>query len=467
MHWSILLLVLFLLSFISLANVDMVMGDLDQNELIISWSLADTVCAGKYTAGEFTQVITELDWDAGIVTIARDNQEGKHILFLPYRDTFEPSYAEIYSHSYDDLARESATPVLMQSNDSFHFLKPSDDRWDALLTHSYVLYTGSWGALLCVSQLSWGVGTSGSLFEIIEATWDKFYSYSDIRYGDDAGLTAGPVVCPGSYPLFAVSFGLFSSSSEWVEHNYLMFDPDLTDLLHFSILEGWDPDVAGVLGLGSSSDTDAVLVYSDDSGNVNWSTFGAFTPVPESTEILPWDFPEFGDPVAFTSTFELPGMLMVWYRDGEIRCRHWDGEWNNYDYFVTSSSYPPDIGEITVCSDTDGYWIAWLPGTASEPEVVFVSFDEVTGVESNESQPIETSIRINPVTNPVTGILSVEVSGVSSGIAVVNDLSGRTVSEGEILGEGIHSLGVLPVSGMYLVRLHHSTGIASCRVVSL
>ncbi len=459
-------LLFLLLPFISLANVDMVMGDTAENELIISWSLEDTVFAGKYVGGEFTQVVVKPGLNTGIVTIAKDSEDGKHVLFLPYGYTFEPLYVEMYSYSYDDLACESVTSVLMQTNDTFRFLKSADDRWDAVLAHSYVLCTGSWSALLCVSQISWGVWTGGSLFELNEATWEKLYSYSDLRSGDDAGLTAGPVVCPGGYPLFAVSFGLFSSSSEWVEHNYLMFDPDSADLLHSSILEGWDPDIAGVLGLGSSSDTDAVLIYSDDSGNVNWSTFGAFSPVPESTDILPWDFPESGDPLVFTSTYELPGMLMVWYKDGEIRCRHWNGEWNNYDYFVASSSYPTDTGEIAVCSNTDGYWIAWLPGTASEPEVVFISFDEVTGVESNESQPFETSIRINPVTNPVTGILCVEVSGISSGIAVVTDLSGRTVFESEILGEGIHSLGGLPVSGMYLVRLHHSTGIVSCRVVS-
>ena len=275
----------------------------------------------------------------------------------------------------------------------------------------------------------------------------------------------GPVASPGGNSLIGTSYG-YNSTSQWLVNHTLMYDPDSTDLLCYTLGEDWDPNISGVMGLGSSSDSDMILLFADDSGEVNWSDFTAFSPVPESANPLPWDLPALNDPVAFTSTFELAGMLMVWYADGEIRCRHWDGEWNNYDYFVANSVQPPNLKEIAVCADTDGYWIAWLPGDASEPEVVFINYDDVTDIEEEDFSPVEPTVRINPATNPVRSNLSVDILGVSSGVVTVRDICGRTVLESEIQGEGLHSLGELPVSGVYFIRLHYSEGNVSCKVVS-
>lgn len=454
--------VIILLPFLAQANVDMVMGNVAQDELIISWSYDNNAFAGKYTGTEFTQVVTEAGMDAVAVTIATDNSDEKHILFVPYTEYGWESN-KILSYSYNDFAYESTYYLQEQEHERIGFVKAQDERWDAFLAHSCISFCSS-VTQLNMWQYSYSISTDGTLTETAAGFWDKYYYFMSERdYSSEYIMMVGPVACTGSNVLTGTSCVYMTSSS--VNHT-LMFDPDSTDLLCHTLGEGWNPELSGVMGLGCSLDTDMILLYSDNSGDVNWSAFGALSPVPESTEILPWDFPGLDDPMAFTSTFELPGMMMVWYKDGEIRCRHWNGEWNNYDYFVANSMFAPDLEEIAVCADTDGYWIAWLPGAASEPEVVFVSFGDVTGVEESEYQPIEPVSRINPVINPTCGNLSVEISGVSSGTVTVIDLSGRTVLEREIVGEGIHSLGELPVSGIYFVRLQHSSGDVSCRVVS-
>ncbi len=458
------LLVLF--PFISFANVDMVMGDAAQDELIISWAYGNSAYAGKYSSTEFTQVVSKPGMDAGAVTIATDAAEEKHILFVPYTG-YGSGNNEIISYSYSDFAYESTYYLYDQEHQRIGFVKTEDERWDALLGHSGITFCSS-VTQLRMWQYSYSISVDGTLTQTGEGTWNKNYYGSECDgYSIYPAMMVGPVVCPGGNVLIGTSFGYNSSSSQWLVNHTLMFDPDSSDLLCYTIGEDWDPNLAGVMGLGCSSDTDMILLYADNTGEVNWSTFTAFSPVPESTEILPWDFPELDDPVAFTSTFELPGMLMVWYRDGEIRCRHWDGEWNNFDYFVAYSSYPPDLEEIAVCADTDGYWVAWLPGTASEPEVVFVNSDNVTGMDDRENTSIESGVFISPVANPACGYLSVEISGTASGVITVFDLSGRTVLESVIPGEGISSLGELPASGIYFIRLHHSTGVVSCKVISI
>ncbi|MCD4707830.1 MAG: T9SS type A sorting domain-containing protein [Candidatus Sabulitectum sp.] len=459
---KVLFAVVTLIPFLAQANVDMVMGDATQDELIISWSYNNSSFAGKYTGTEFTQVVAETGMDAVAVTIATDNSDEKHILFVPYTEYGWESN-KILSYSYNDFAYESTYYLQEQEHERIGFVKAQDERWDAFLAHSGITLCSS-ATILNMFQYSYSISTDGTLTETAAGFWDKYYYFmSEYDLSSEYIMMVGPVACAGSNVLTGTSCVYMTSSS--VNHT-LVFDPASTDMLCHTLGEGWNPELSGVMGLGSSSDTDMILLYSDNAGDVNWSTFGVFSPVPESTDILPWDFPALDDPMAFTSTFELPGMLMVWYRDGEIRCRHWNGAWNNYDYFVANSPYAPDLEEIAVCADTDGYWIAWLPMTASEPEVVFVSFSDVTGVEESEYQPVEPVPRINPVTNPTCGNLSVEISGVSSGRATVTDLCGRTVLERDIVGEGIHSLGELPVSGIYFVRLQHSSGDVSCRVVS-
>lgn len=96
-----------------------------------------------------------------------------------------------------------------------------------------------------------------------------------------------------------------------------------------------------------------------------------------------------------------------------------------------------------------------------------MSFNDVTGVAEDEYLIVDAILHISPLTNPVCGNLFVEVSGISCGIITVTDLCGRTVLEREIAGEGIHSLGELPASGIFFVRLHYSTGEVSCRVISM
>jgi len=471
MKLLLLLVVLTLLPFSSGANVDMVMGDTANNELVIAWSYNNSAFAGKYTGSGFAQVVGIPGFNTGVVTVAEGEQNSRHILFLPstQREFSDPEI--ILSYSYSNFGFEDSLHLnnLGMFTNRFGFLKSADERWDALLAYSYMEFTSSFAELM-VKQTSYSVTEQGELATLAEASWETRYYHkhpaTEVSYEYPTAM-AGPVVCPGGYPLVATSFGNNGSVQHWLVAHSLSFNPDSTALLVWAISESWDPVVSGVMGLGCSSDSDAVLLFADETGDINWSHYTAYSPEPDLLEGFQWDSPAQGDPVAFTSTFELPGMLMVWYSDGEIRCRHWNGQWNSYDYFIANSLYPPDPEEIAVCADTDGYWVAWLPGIASEPEVVFVDFDDVTSVHENTNSPIESRTDVRPLSSPVEGLLSVNISGVSSGTVTVHDISGRTVYKCRVSEEGVHRLLEPPAPGVYFIVLQSSSGESSCRVVCI
>jgi hypothetical protein len=464
-----LFLPLLILPITSFANVDMVMGDADQNELIISWSQDNSVFLGKYSDGTYTDIIQHADRNAATVTKAVDSGSGEHVLLLPYVQGEFGVPTQTFTYSYENLTLESVCPVAsMQMNDRFGLLKTPDERWDALLAYSNIAFTSS-AAIIWAEQTCYEINSSGDLTGINSAWWDKYYYFPpDSRQQSQyPAVMVGPVVCPGGFPLIATSFGYDGSTQGWLMNHSLVFDPDSSGLLCHTIGEWWDPLESGVLGLGSSSDTEAVLLFADSLGSMNWSLYTTLQPGPEGTSPLPWGFPDQDDPVAFSSAGSLPGMLMVWYRDGQIRCRHWNGQWNNYDYFIASSMSPPMLEGIAVCADTDGYWIAWLPVDASEPQVVFVNFGVVTDLPEQSSCSLDPVVFLRPLENPVRGSLSVEVFGTENGQISVIDLSGRIILQAEADREGVHQLGELPVPGVYLIRMCHPGGATTARVVSI
>jgi len=465
---NVLYLTLIFLSAACLADVDMVMGDAAQDELIISWSLDYSVFLGRYSGGTYTDVIEHQNRNAVTVTKATDSGSGEHILLLPYVDEEFGVPVQIFTYSYENLTLENYCPVpSMQMHDRFGFLKTPDPRWDALLAYSNVAFCSS-VTNLWAEQTYYDISSSGLLTGINSAYWAKDYYWKGYgRQKDVRAVMVGPVICPGGYSLIATSFGHDDGSGGWLMNHSLVFDPDSSELLCYTIGEFWDPVESGVLGLGSSSDTEAVLLFSDSLGVMNWSLYTTLQPAPESTSLLPWTFPDRDDPVAFSSASTLPGILMAWYREGQIRCRHWNGQWNNYDYFVASSPQSPLIGDISVCADTDGYWIAWLPVAEPEPLVAFIDFGSVTGLSEHSSGILDPALTLRPVANPVSGPLSVEVLGTESGQIAVLDLSGRIVLRAEASGEGLYQLGELPVPGVYVVRLSCPGGEAIARVISI
>ncbi len=462
-------MILFYISAVCLANVDMIMGDEAQNELIIGWSHADTAFLGKYSSGVYTYVVEHSGMNAVAVTTSTDAGAGKHVLFLPYIDEELGVPVQIFTYSYENLSPESYCPVpSMQMHDRFGFLKSSDERWDALLAYSNIAFTSS-AAVIWAEQTYFEISSIGDLTGTNSAYWEKYYwldSTARLR-SEYYGTMVGPVVCQGGFPLIATSFGCSGTTQNWLMNHSLLFDPDSSELLSHTIGEFWDPLESGVLGLGSSSETEAILLFADSLGSMCWSLYTTLLPGPESTSLLPWGFPDQDDPVAFSAATGLPGTLMVWYRDGQIRCRHWNGQWNSYDYPVASAPQPPMTGEIDVCADTDGYWIAWLPVTESEPLVAFVDFGAVTGLPDHATGSLDPFVVLRPLANPVRGPLAVEVLGTGIGQISVIDLSGRTVLQVGIDGEGVHQLGELPVPGVYLIWMHYPGGVASSRVISV
>jgi hypothetical protein len=467
-NMRMLFMILFCLSIVCLANVDMIMGDETQNELIIGWGYSGSVFLGKYSGGTYTDVVEHSGMNAAAVARATDSSAGEHILLLPYVDEEFGVPVQIFTYSYGNLTPENYCPVpSFQMHDRFGFLKTEDPRWDALLAYSNVAFCSSVTELRAY-QVYFDIDSSGLLTGISSAYWEKNYYWKGYgRQKDVRAVMVGPVICPGGYPLIATSFGHDGGSGGWLMNHSLIFNPDSSELLCYTIGEFWDPVESGVMGLGSSSDTGAILLFADSLGEESWSYYTTFQPDPLNTSLLPWSFPDHDDPVALSPAAGLPGTLMVWYREGQIRCRYWNGQWNNYDYFVASSMFPPMIGDISVCADTDGYWVAWLPVTASEPLVAFIDFGSVTGLPGQTEGTLDPAVILRPVGNPVSGPLSVEVQGTESGQISVLDLSGRIVHQIEASGEGVYQLGELPVPGVYLIRLIHPGGVVSARVVSI
>ena len=460
-------IVILILPLTALANVDMVMGDAAQDELIIGWAYSGSVFLGRYSGGTYTDVIEHQNRNAVTVTKATDSGSGEHILLLPYVDEEFGVPVQIFTYSYGNLTFENYCPIpSMQMHDRFGFLKTPDPRWDALLAYSNVAFTSS-VTILWAQQIYFDISPSGLLTGINFAYWEKDYYWKGYRQQKDVrAVMVGPVICPGGYSLIATSFG-HDGSGGWLMNHSLLFDPDSSELLCHTIGEFWDPVEAGVMVLGSSSDTGAILLFADSLGEESWSYYTTFQPGPENTSLLPWSFPDHDDPVAMSPAAGLPGTLMVWYREGQIRCRHWNGQWNNYDYFVASSPQPPLIGDISVCADTDGYWIAWLPATEPEPLVAFIDFGSVTDLSEHSLGTLDPEVTLKPIGNPVSGTLSLEVLGIESGQIAVLDLSGRIVLRAEASGEGLYQLGELPVPGIYLIRLSYPGGEVTTRVVSI
>ena len=200
-----LLFTLLFLALTSLANVDMVMGDAAQNELIIAWSRNNSAFLGKYSGEAYTHVVEQSDLNTAAVTLALDDSFGPHVLFLPYVQGENGDYAHLLSYNYDDLAYESSFQVEnMAMNDRFGLLKAPDARWDALLAYSNIAFTSTSAGIL-VQEISLDIATDGELIFKDMASWERFIYYRDGGYSEYPSSMVGPVICPGGYPLVAVS----------------------------------------------------------------------------------------------------------------------------------------------------------------------------------------------------------------------------------------------------------------------
>ncbi len=454
---------MFVLSTALFGNVDIVMGDLNQDELVISWAIGDSCFVSKYYGGLFHEQVVLSGHSFGTLGLACDPSDGKHVLYA-VTEQAQTSSDYIHVYVYEDLNwenQEFIDPVSDGDVVSLGFLKSPSEEWDAVLGGGALWITSIWTYVHAV-QIAYNINEAGAL-EIADYAQAIIQFYKDVDHTEASypGLLVGVIECPGGYPLMATSFGVYGN---YYKSHAFCFDPDSSELLYSELgNELCTPEYSGVIALGSSSDTETVLLFSNETGDVNWYEFLPSSPNPSDSLPYPWVYPRHNDPVAMTSTYDLPGILMVWYANGEIRCRHWEGGWNDFDHIASYTGGAVSEEDIAVVCDTDGYWITWLEGGSSEPVVVFIPFDDVTGI-SGETESTG-GVFIRPFRNPSCGSMSFEITGVQTGTVSVFDISGRLVVRNEVQGEGIHTIDVTFSPGMYLVRLHCDTGDISCKVI--
>ncbi|MCK5842458.1 MAG: T9SS type A sorting domain-containing protein [Candidatus Sabulitectum sp.] len=117
-----------------------------------------------------------------------------------------------------------------------------------------------------------------------------------------------------------------------------------------------------------------------------------------------------------------------------------------------------ETGNISACSDTDGYWVAWLEAGSTQPEVRFISRETVTGIDQEDSSLPYGAVSFSVSPNPVRDHASVNfLQSVATHYQLsLYDLSGRKVldiASGQGDGfTGVVSLETFP-GGVYIMRL--------------
>jgi len=186
---------------------------------------------------------------------------------------------------------------------------------------------------------------------------------------------------------------------------------------------------------------------------------------PTSTESFPFPYPR-NQPSAMSCHPYYDGMLLAWIQGSELRCRHFDGEWNGYDHIVQTGLGMVTDQNIAVCSDVDGYWIAWLENGASEPEVAFVPRDSVTGISGSGISSVEITLDLFP--NPFRNLLHIAPSGFTGNCRIsIYDTAGRIV-ESTTMSSDVWDWDASSIpTGLYSIVAESPEGTISRRVIHL
>lgn len=229
----------------------------------------------------------------------------------------------------------------------------------------------------------------------------------------------------------------------------------------------------GLVGAGSNS-SEAVVLWEDTSGVMQYSVF-TDSIAPDATYEFPFAVPAFSNTVAMSGNPEDSGLLLVWYDNPlhQIKVRHFQNEWNDFDHVIADCPSGISMGNIAVCSVSDGYYVAWLPDGATQPELVFVDRATVTGIHGRQESSLISPV-ISVSSNPFTKCVSITVNNADSvEELLVFDLSGRTVrslqsTDGGLFSwDGCNTLGSTVPSGVYIVLGIAEKGNISSKLVKI
>lgn len=242
-----------------------------------------------------------------------------------------------------------------------------------------------------------------------------------------------------------------------------------SDTLHENTLYevmGYPAITPEVLATGYGQ-TCQISLWTDTSGVVWCSSFSSSASTPEDLQIeVPHSEMPFA--AALTRTRSDTGILSAWYDGSSIMVRHWQDGWNDFARVVEPWAHVSP-GNIAVCSDTDGYWVAWKGDQEPLPQYRFISRDDVTGICENNAGVFSEavlSVSENPVGAGTT--FSISLPSDSEYSLYVFDLYGRSMGE-LASGCGGSVSGPLDLSGLpagiYNVVLRTANGFSPVRIV--
>lgn len=262
----------------------------------------------------------------------------------------------------------------------------------------------------------------------------------------------------GSFSPFALQTGKtyapmgptsFSVNSVFLESNTLASESI------FYVLGGNMDPAPTALALGMCSSGQLGLL--NDTAGVVWSADFAGSPVSPNLSQIEIDHDDLPFPAAMTCSASDDGLLLAWFSGDEIIVRHWQDQWSTYSHVVEPCGNV-ETGNISVCSDTDGYWVAWLEAGSSIPEVRFISRDTVTELDEEQSMGISGGIVLSVSPNPAAGqaVVSFVLPCAEDYQLTLYDISGRNVldvSTGHAADfSGVVCLGNMP-GGVYMIKL--------------
>mgnify|MGYP001035203546 CR=1 FL=1 len=424
---------LFLITSLLLADVEIVPLTTDSDVSFVSWiDSNETAHMGRYAGDSLVVEISMVgNYDTG-VGVCEFQPDSHIVLFIT--STYGTECDTLITFSPTDLSRLDSRPMYGDyEHYRYGFLKNPDPRWDAFLTvFSYNFCSSITNLLWETYELS--VSPSGEIEQLFSLYESK---YKGIPTGADqyAYLDfCGPVMKGSGWPLFCAierqPGGPWPSGAAcWsFVHNPPV---DSTYLLHdvFYSADSEKPDWPPTLmAMGSSSD-DAIVLWEDADGQVMYSSFDGMSPVPVYTASFPGSNPREENCCAMSSNPEDAGMLLAWYDDGDIICRHYEGVWNDYAHIVASGIDNVGSGNIAVSSVDEGYWVAWMDDSDTYPELVFVDRDMVTSIYGGGS-PAVAGAWLLVFPNPCRNILSIVPTGLpetGSCRVLIHDCSGRLV----------------------------------------
>ena len=180
-----------------------------------------------------------------------------------------------------------------------------------------------------------------------------------------------------------------------------------------------------VLMASGSNSTEALFLWSDSTQTVYFSLHDCNTGI-SATSQYTGEGPLFSKATAISANPADPGLLLVWYDNGDILCRHYEDGWNDYAYVIAEGIANIQPDNIAVCSVENGYWVGYLLSSNPYPFLFFVSRDDVTEIEEHSGAVPQ--LEVNCFPNPFSETLSVIVSGDHEQIgAELFDHCGRVV----------------------------------------